>query len=218
MTLHQALEQAPGDHFNHIRPQRRRHLQDALGDLKKLLIDLAPLSLNDRILHLSRRLSAGVTDNDQTVSEKDAVAILVAHADRCQGDSEQFLASITLQTDADMVQPRVERVTLSTIHAAKGLEFPVVFIVGCEDGLIPITRAGQGLADREEERRLFYVALTRAREQLYITWSRKRRIHGRREARTLSPFVGDITPKLLNHQAPQQPVTRQAQQVQLKLF
>jgi len=218
MTLDQALDQSAGDHFNHIRPQRRRRLRAALDDIKKLRIDLAPLSLQDRILHLSRRLSAGVTDNDQTVRQKDAVARLVAHADRCAGDSEQFLASITLQTDADMVQPRVEKVTLSTIHAAKGLEFPVVFIVGCEDGLIPIARAGQGLSDREEERRLFYVALTRAREQLYLTWSRKRRIHGRKEVRTLSPFVGDIAPQLLNHQAPQKPVARQAQQVQLKLF
>ena len=65
---------------------------------------------------------------------------------------------------------------------------------------------------------MFYVALTRAREQLYITWSRKRRIYGRREARVLSPFVGDIARTLLNHQAPQLPVAHQAPQIQLKLF
>jgi len=70
----------------------------------------------------------------------------------------------------------------------------------------------------EEERRLFYVALTRARELLYLTWSRKRRIYGRREARELSPFVGDIERQLLKHQAPHLSVTRKTQQVQLKLF
>jgi ATP-dependent DNA helicase UvrD/PcrA len=217
VTLHQALDQAPQG-LKNIQPQRRRRLGDALDAINNLLINLTSLSLEDRILHLSERLEEGVKENQKAVWEKDAVAKLVAHADRCQGDLEPFLASITLQTDADMVQPRVEKVTLSTIHAAKGLEFPVVFIVGCEDGLIPMVRDGQGLSDREEERRLFYVALTRAREQLYITWSRKRRIYGRREARVLSPFVGDIARTLLNHQAPQLPVAHQAPQIQLKLF
>jgi superfamily I DNA/RNA helicase len=112
----------------------------------------------------------------------------------------------------------VEKVTLTTMHAAKGLEFPVVFVVGCEDGLIPMRRDRQALADLDEERRLFYVALTRAREQLYLTWSRKRRIYGRRETRGLSPFVGDIDRQLLKFQAPRVSVTRKVQQVQLKLF
>ena len=117
-----------------------------------------------------------------------------------------------------MVKARVEKVTLTTMHAAKGLEFPVVFVVGCEDGLTPLRRDGQVPADMDEERRLFYVALTRARELLYLTWSRKRRIFGRQEVREISPFVGDIERQLLKHQAPHLSVTRKAQQVQLKLF
>ena len=117
-----------------------------------------------------------------------------------------------------MVQPRVEKVTLSTMHAAKGLEFPVVFIVGCEEGLIPLRRDEGVSGDLEEERRLFYVALTRAREQLYLTWCRNRHIYGRREARNLSTFVTDIERSLLRHQAPELREARKAPQVQLKLF
>ena len=218
MTLHQALEQAPQAYFKNTPPARRRRLGEALADLKHLVTVLTPLALEDRILHLSKPRAADLKGNHPEVWERDVIDSLVAHAHRCQGDLERFLTSITLQTDADMVQPRVEKVTLTTIHAAKGLEFPVVFIVGCEDGLIPMGRAGRGVSDLEEERRLFYVALTRAREQLYLTWSRRRRIYGRREARQLSPFVGDIERKLLKHQAPQPSVVRQAQQVQLKLF
>jgi len=218
MTLQEALAQSSQDDFKDIRPPRQRRLIEALDDLKDLITTLTPLSLEDRICHLSKRRVAGAKETPPMIGEKDAFDRLVVHARSCQGDAERFLGSITLQTDADMLQPRVEKVTLTTIHAAKGLEFPVVFIVGCEDGLIPIVRSGQALSDREEERRLFYVALTRAREQLYLTWSRKRQIYGRREARALSPFVDDIARKLLNLQAPQQSVARQAQQVQLKLF
>jgi len=218
MTLHQALEQAPRDNFQDLSPSRRRRLAEALDDLKALITGLIPLSLEDRIMHLARRWTTDDEGDPLAVWERDAVVTLVAHARRCQEDSARFLASLMLQTDADMVQSRVEKVTFATMHAAKGLEFPVVFIVGCEDGLIPMGRDGERDSDREEERRLFYVALTRAREQLYLTWSRKRRIYGRREARDLSPFVGDIERKLLKHQAPQHPGTHQVQQVQLKLF
>jgi superfamily I DNA/RNA helicase len=89
-----------------------------------------------------------------------------------------------------------------TMHAAKGLEFPVVFIAGCEEGLIPFHRRAkeETAGDVAEERRLFYVAMTRAKERLYLSWSRQRKVYGRCEARRVSAFVGDIEQSLIKNE------------------
>ncbi|MBC2737060.1 MAG: UvrD-helicase domain-containing protein [Desulfobacteraceae bacterium] len=216
-TLRQALDQAGPADLKGVALQKRQRLGDALEDLKQWVADLQPLTLEEQIVSISESWTDRLEGHD-AARDKDLVADLVRRAQDCQGDSEHFINTVSLQTDADMVQARIEKVTLTTMHAAKGLEFPVVFVVGCEDGLIPLRRDGQGPSDLEEERRLFYVALTRARELLYLTWSRKRRLYGRQEARIVSPFVGDIERHLLKHQSPQLSVTPKAQQVQLRLF
>ena len=87
-------------------------------------------------------------------------------------------------------------VKLMTVHAAKGLEFKYVFITGLEDGLFPHQRDG-GDSDQEEERRLFYVALTRAKEKLYLSFGNFRTIFGSRQINAPSEFLGDIPPDLL---------------------
>lgn len=89
-----------------------------------------------------------------------------------------FLDSIALLTDVDEWDPSQGRVTLMTLHAAKGLEFPVVFMTGLEEGVFPHARALGDREELEEERRLCYVGLTRARERLYLTWAVHRRLHG----------------------------------------
>jgi uncharacterized protein (TIGR00375 family) len=106
-------------------------------------------------------------------------------------DAAGFLASITLSRDRDIYDHRVEKVVLTTMHAAKGLEFPVVFIAGCEDQYIPF-RSSVRPTDLEEERRLFYVAMTRAKMHLFLTKADSRRVNGKIEPRHLSPFVNDI--------------------------
>ena len=85
---------------------------------------------------------------------------------------------------------RPKKFSLMTMHAAKGLEFPVVFITGCEENLIPFKQRNSEQADIEEERRLFYVAMTRAKDRLYLTRAKKRRIYGKlRRARSF-PLCG----------------------------
>lgn len=218
LTLNQALDQATLSPFPELAPSRRRRLQEALRDLEHRINRIQSLSLEDGIRQLVSVGRADGQDDPDADQIRDAVERLAAQARSCQGNLTLFLANLTLQSDADMIKERAEKVTLSTMHAAKGLEFPVVFVVGCEDGLIPLRRQGRAPSDLDEERRLFYVALTRAREQLYLTWSRKRRIYGRQTVRDLSPFVGDIERKLLKHQTPHLSKGRQSQQVQLKLF
>ena len=113
------------------------------------------------------------------------------------------LNSGALFTDTDLYHPRAEKAALMTMHAAKGLEFPVVFIAGCEDGLIPYKRSSErGGTDVDEERRLFYVAMTRAKERLFLTWARRRRIFGKAADREMSPFVTHIEERLLKDESP----------------
>jgi DNA helicase-2/ATP-dependent DNA helicase PcrA len=132
-------------------------------------------------------------------------------------DTVGFLAAIALHTDTDAFHPRAEKVALMSMHAAKGLEFSVVFIAGCEDGLIPYRRAADERSDVEEERRLFYVAMTRARQRLYLSCAKQRRVFGKAEAREVSPFVRDIEERLRKDETPR-PGRKKKKDDQLQLF
>ncbi len=104
----------------------------------------------------------------------------------------EFLAEIALVADVDTLKDDVEAVTLLTLHAAKGLEYPVVFIAGLEEGLLPHMRALDEPDGMSEERRLLYVGITRAMEQLYLTYAFRRQMWGRSEAKDPSRFLFDI--------------------------
>jgi len=106
-----------------------------------------------------------------------------------------FLESTLLQRETDAYDPRADRVTLMTLHASKGLEFPVVFIVGCEEDLLPYRQAGQEV-DLEEERRLLYVGMTRAQDKLVLTHARKRFLFGETRQPEPSRFLADIEQSL----------------------
>lgn len=111
-------------------------------------------------------------------------------------DMDGFLAEIALASDADAWDPRAERISLLTLHASKGLEFAVVFIVGCEDGVLPLRRAGEAV-NEAEERRLLFVGVTRARELLHLCRSRRRRWRGATRDMAPSPFLSDVRPDLV---------------------
>ena len=103
-----------------------------------------------------------------------------------------FLDEVALYTDLDNYDQSMDCVTLMTMHAAKGLEFPTVFIIGCEEGIFPGLRCIGEPDEMEEERRLCYVALTRAREHLILTCARQRMLFGRTTANRVSRFVEEI--------------------------
>ena len=130
-------------------------------------------------------------------------------------DLDAFLAEAALGGEVDAWDPRAERVSLLTLHASKGLEFPVVFLVGCEDGLLPLTWPGAGEPDVAEERRLFFVGLTRARSRLFLFHSRKRTLRGEtREARP-SLFLADLEAALLDLRDDPELAPRRAEQLRL---
>ena len=103
-----------------------------------------------------------------------------------------FLDTIALYTDLDNHDPNEDCVVMMTMHAAKGLEFPVVFVVGVEEGIFPGIRAIGETEEMEEERRLCYVAMTRAKERLHLTCASQRMLFGRTSANRPSRFVGEI--------------------------
>ena len=108
---------------------------------------------------------------------------------------EEFLQQISLLSDQDSIEDEQEMITLMTVHNAKGLEYDTVFVVGCEDGSFPHMRALEE-GGEEEERRLCYVAITRARQRLYMTWARERRLFGRSEHNLPSRFIDELPVEL----------------------
>mgnify|MGYP004554090777 FL=1 len=110
----------------------------------------------------------------------------------------EFLEGITLSSDLDNVEETEETVTLMTLHSAKGLEFPVVFLVGMEEGIFPGYKSISEPKELEEERRLCYVGITRAKEQLYLTCSKQRTIFGSTSYNPVSRFLKEIPEELLD--------------------
>jgi DNA helicase-2/ATP-dependent DNA helicase PcrA len=109
-----------------------------------------------------------------------------------------FLGELSLVSDADDVEEDAQEVTLMTLHAAKGLEFPVVFLVGMEEGLFPLSRAAMDDTELEEERRLAYVGITRAKKKLFLTNAYSRMFHGQHQNNPASRFIDEIDENLLD--------------------
>ena len=151
----------------------------------------------------SRQAKSNVDELLNTAVEFDAQRAALAEAGGDPQDAAavplaDYLHQIALVSDADHMEGAAGMVTLMTLHAAKGLEFPVVFVVGCEEGMLPFQRATDGfggeadLAKLEEERRLAFVGMTRAKERLTLSSVRMRMVRGQRDVRTASPFLTEI--------------------------
>jgi DNA helicase-2/ATP-dependent DNA helicase PcrA len=140
-----------------------------------------------------KELIAGALDFDAEVIKE------AGEESELDGFSELdlFLQQVALVADLDKHDPDFDAVTMMTLHNAKGLEFPMVFIAGLEDGLFPMSRAYDEPEEMEEERRLFYVGITRAENKLYLLHARQRRRAGEIMYGRLSPFVESIPGPLL---------------------
>jgi superfamily I DNA/RNA helicase len=123
----------------------------------------------------------------------DAIRHLLDLAGEFGDDLDRFLRFVSIGTGLDTIRRTSEAVSLLTLHAAKGLEFPHVFIAGCEDGLLPYRMFGDP-GDVEEERRLLYVGMTRVKETLTLTYAEKRNLFGRTYNLPRSPFLDEIQP------------------------
>ncbi|MFE0759411.1 ATP-dependent helicase [Inquilinus sp. NPDC058860] len=154
-------------------------------------------------------------DPASTTAALQRLALIASRQD--SDDRTAFLAAVALATEADFWDPRADRVSLLTLHAAKGLEFPVVFILGLEDGVLPLRFGEADPAATAEERRLFYVGMTRAMDRLFLCRARERRWRGGTVRLEVSPFLGEIEAELLAHRRPD-PAPRRPAERQLSLF
>ena len=150
--------------------------------------------------------------------EEEALRTLAREAEAWKGGIAGFLARMALKSDLDAFDPRAEKVNLMTLHASKGLEFPVVFIAGCEADLLPYRPEGRPSSPVEEERRLFYVGLTRAREKIFLTRARRRTFFGRTRVQQPCPFVREIEDYLQQVTVGLRRPPAQKNHGQLKLF
>ncbi len=150
-------------------------------------------------------------------SHKDAIERLLSLANEYGPDLSSFLSFLQLGSGADTYNTSTEQVALMTIHAAKGLEFSYVFIIGCEDGLLPYTIFTKYGCDIEEERRLLYVGMTRAKKMLFLTHARKRNLYGNLLGLPISPFLDSIKEELVRRERLENGKKR-AKDSQLSLF
>ena len=129
---------------------------------------------------------------------RSAAEVLAPLAARCGRDLDRFLDELALGAEVDTWDPRADRVSLLTLHAAKGLEFPVVFIAGCDDGLLPLRSWRGAEVDYGEERRLLFVGMTRATTQLTLLTAAKRTLRGEITECLPSPFLSSVDQSLLD--------------------
>lgn len=195
--------------------------------VRVLLGALAQQGCDLRAQDLSARIAAAAEQVGRDGDGLDIAALAEARrwltALAGAGDEALLHEEVALSTEADFWDARADRVSLLTMHAAKGLEFPVVFVVGLEDGLKPFSWSASGAQDMPddggpdaEERRLFYVAMTRAKDRLFLSRALQRAWRGQLRALPPSPFLADIAAELvLHHAAPPRKERREAMQYSL---
>lgn len=139
------------------------------------------------------------TNNSEDLERLENIKELVSLAlkyDNMENGMEKLIEDASLSSDQDSLMHKGKGVRLMTVHASKGLEFKYVFVTGLEQDLFPHSRDGSKKEDKEEERRLFYVAVTRAREKLFLCYASLRTIFGMKQVNTPSEFIYDIPPEL----------------------
>jgi uncharacterized protein (TIGR00375 family) len=199
-ALGQALTRAglPYQKRSHDLLARRPAVADIVREMA--LVDAAG-NVAGQLTAAVRSLAAVRGERDATVIDiRAAGEVLAPLARRCGEDAERFRTEISLGAETDALDPRAEAIPLLTLHAAKGLEFDVVFLAGCERGLLPLRLPGSGPLTPEqaaEERRLLFVGMTRARGQLVLTCAARRMRHSTAEAAGRSPFLAAVSPGLL---------------------
>lgn len=172
-----------------------------INELVEASQELKPHELLEKTLSMTEYYRYLDLDKDTAQDRKENLNELKANLMRYEEEAEEptlngFLEEIALMTDIDNYNADADAVVMMTLHSAKGLEFPVVFIVGMEDGVFPGNQSLYNSEDMEEERRLAYVGITRAKQELYLTNTRTRLMFGSTTHNAASRFLGEIPGEL----------------------
>ncbi|AZR28622.1 DNA helicase II [Xanthomonas vasicola pv. arecae] len=211
---------------NTLAARARNALATFLSLVGQLHAETGEMELAERIDHVLMRSglrehwakeSRGGLDSESRTENLDELVSVASRFTRPDDEDSQgmtelvaFLAYASLEAGEGQAQAGEEGVQLMTLHSAKGLEFPIVFLVGLEDGLFPSARSLEESGRLEEERRLAYVGITRARQKLVLCYAESRRIHGQDNYNVPSRFLREIPRDLLNEVRPKVQVSRTA--------
>ena len=189
---------------------RPRKCVSEFGDLmNELVMEHEDMGVLDFVTHLIARTGLKAQyEKDQSDEGKNRIENIdeflgaVAEYEKAAENPslEDYLENVALVSDLDNASPDAKAVTLMTLHSAKGLEFPVVFMAGLEEGIFPTARSFQDNEKMEEERRLCYVGITRAQRQLYISFASQRMLYNQVSYNAPSRFLKEIPSRLLDNQ------------------
>lgn len=215
LSLQQAALVAVGD--ERLTGRARNAVAGFLKILDRLREDSASRSLPDQVARAiecaglkehflnekGERGQARVENLDELIGAARAFEQEVPAVDSdVPGGLTEFLAHAALEAGEGAADPHQDAVQLMTLHSAKGLEFPLVFLTGLEEGLFPNARSMEEPGRLEEERRLAYVGMTRAERELYLTYAETRRLYGRESHNIPSRFVSELPPERIEHLRP----------------
>jgi len=204
LPLYEGLRQAIGEDW--LTPGAKAKMKEFIQLIEEFRKDLGSLTLSQLTLtllakteYLQRLKEEGTDEAFSKMENIDELINVMMGLE--QGEEkvslESFLDKVSLVTDVDLYEDKGNRVSLMTLHCAKGLEFPIVFIVGIEEGLLPHYRRGEEIEDMEEERRLFYVGMTRAKKRLFLSRAEKRSTFGVGRANLPSRFLDELPMELM---------------------
>ncbi len=180
--------------------EKKGEVIDRVENLKELLSEAAEYDKAHRAEAIdmeSIEIDSGSDDGDAPVEIDDDFFFDTATSDTTEGILGLYLENASLFTEGDSYDENDDFVKLMTIHSAKGLEFGAVFLIGSEEGVFPSYRSIQSEDDTEEERRLMYVAITRAKKDMFIVLTRQRMLFGQTSCNRPSRFIKEIDPQLL---------------------
>ena len=212
---------------NALAARARNAVAGFLNLIEALDSETTDLALKDRVDHVLARShlrqhwsseARGQLDAESRMENLDELVSVASRFSRAELDDDQesmselvaFLSYAALEAGEGQAQADEDGVQLMTLHSAKGLEFPLVFLAGMEEGLFPSARSLEESGRLEEERRLAYVGITRARQKLVLTYAESRRIHGQDNYCLPSRFLREIPRELLNEVRPKVQVSRPA--------
>jgi DNA helicase-2/ATP-dependent DNA helicase PcrA len=204
LSLYEGLKQVIEEDW--LTPAVRAKMKEFIRLIEEFRMDAGSLTLSQLTLallakteYLQRLKEEGTDEAFSKIENIDELINVIMGLE--QGEEkvslESFLDKVSLVTDVDLYEDKGNRVSLMTLHCAKGLEFPMVFIVGVEEGLLPHYRRGEEIEDMEEERRLFYVGMTRAKQRLILSRAEERSTFGVGRANLPSRFLDELPMELI---------------------
>jgi uncharacterized protein (TIGR00375 family) len=199
--------------------KRHSHTPFAAEPAVRALVEELDNVSDEGLLSTQLRIAVGRVQARDDAPDAGAVVMawqrLMTLAESCGQARDGLSDALAVATEQDFFDPRADRVALLTLHAAKGLEFRTVFIVGNEDGLLPLSFGERDAAALAEERRLFYVGMTRAKDWLVLSRALQRHWRGSLRGLPASPFLADIESELVRQQEQQAPRRRDERQLKL---